>query len=88
MPIAAEQNVFVNNDRNDYKVFFTATSNEPNARIYFRIEEDNSSYWMDNVKFCKAKVEIINEDSIKFVYNPSNIYAVHSSCNHLYCKGR
>jgi hypothetical protein len=72
--IAASQNIIVTPTRREYELLFAPDSSESNARIDLVIQEDEASYWMDNASFYKASTQMTaTEDSIKFIYNPTNL---------------
>lgn len=81
--IAAEQFFIVTKNRKEYELLFLPTSNDSIARIDFEIDEDNESYWIDNVELYKANIQLMNtEDSILFVYNPGNSVLTINDGNH------
>ena len=62
----------VNDERNDYELFFYPDASYSNSTLNFRILEDGAAYWLDNVELYELDLQIAyTEDSIRFIYNPS-----------------
>jgi parallel beta-helix repeat protein len=70
--LAEDQYIMVSNKREEYVLLFTPDSSELNARIDFVFEENGTKFWLDNVEFYPANIQIENTiDSINFSYNPT-----------------
>lgn len=70
--IAKEIFFDVTTERHEYELLFIADSSESNGRLEFTIVENGSSYWMDNIEFYEATIEVIaSQESITLFTNPS-----------------
>jgi parallel beta-helix repeat protein len=60
-------------ERQDYETVFTPLADIDNARLMLEVGSgENVEFWMDNMEFHEAEVEIIRpEDKILFEYNAS-----------------
>ena len=68
--IAKSQTCLINTSRQEYELLFIPDSSESNARIDLIINEDGTSYWLDNVEFYKVDIEMTStSDSLLLVYN-------------------
>lgn len=73
--ISSNHLIEISNTRNEYEVVFIAGSSESKARIDITVKEDGTTYWIDNIELYRARVEMTEiEDSIWFVYNPTNTH--------------
>ena len=87
--IAEEQYILVTQDRKEYELLITPTSNEPVARIDFEIEESDDSFWIDNVELYSANIKKNNvDDCIKFLFNSNNeILTINDKVSYVDVKG-
>lgn len=81
--VATSQNITLSTNRKEFELLFTPDTSDSNTRINIVINEDDASYWLDNISFYRANIQLINtEDSIKFLYNPNNIAKVINDGNY------
>jgi uncharacterized repeat protein (TIGR02059 family) len=87
--ITSEQYLSIDTKRKEYELLFTPDTTETNARIDFEIKEDVGPVWIDNVELYQANIQTTNiEDSILFVYNPTNIgLTINNGNNYVDVKG-
>ncbi|MCK5136202.1 MAG: right-handed parallel beta-helix repeat-containing protein [Bacteroidales bacterium] len=79
--VAKQQLISLNDQRQDFELIFTPDTSDANARVMIIVDEDSTSFWVDNVELYMADIQETRfDDSIVFLYNPSeDILEVHDN---------
>lgn len=68
--ISNEGSIVVNRQRQEYELLFKSNSNVESATMNFIIDEDDETYWIDNIELYEANINVsLTEDSIVFLTN-------------------
>ena len=71
--LASQGYFLTSTTRKECEILFEVTTTEANARIDFRLDEGDSTVWLDNIDIREANVTKTSpDDYIRFAYNPTN----------------